>query len=68
MRVRPKPCGAILREAEGRRFRLTLSAPTEQLRIDSTLLRRAMGDAFVDDFSRIVAIDWVMRCFARKAA
>jgi ribosomal protein L29 len=57
-----------LREAEGKLFRVTLSPPSSQLRVDSALLRQVMGEAFVDHFSRIVPLDWVMRCFGRKAA
>jgi hypothetical protein len=57
-----------LREAEGKLFRVTLSPPGSHLRIDGTLLRRVFGDPFVDHFSRAVLTDWMMRCFARKAA
>ena len=56
-----------LREAEGELFRLALSPPGTQSRIDSKLLREVMGDPFVDHFSRAVLTDWVMRCCARKA-
>jgi hypothetical protein len=57
-----------LREAGGKLFRVTLSPPSNQARVDSALLRQVMGEAFVDHFSRIVALDWVLRCFGRKAA
>ena len=57
-----------LLEADGQLFRITLSPPGEQLRIDSKLLRVVMGDPFVDHFSKTSATDWVLRCFARKAA
>jgi hypothetical protein len=56
-----------LLEAEGELFRITLSPPGEQLRIDGKLLRAVMGNAFVDHFSRSTAVDWVMRCSARRA-
>ncbi len=57
-----------LREADGTLFRLALSPPTTQARLNSYMLRQVFGDAFVDHFSRPVEIDWVMRCSARKAA
>lgn len=57
-----------LREADGQLFRLTFSEPGSRVTIDGVLLRRVMGDAFVDHFSRSVATDWVMRCAARRAA
>jgi hypothetical protein len=57
-----------LSEADGKLFRLAFSPPTAQLRLDGKLLRAVFGDPFVDHFSRAVAIDWVMRCSARKAA
>jgi hypothetical protein len=56
-----------LLEADGELFGVALTPPTEQSRVDSRLLRAVMGDAFVDHFSRTVAVDWVMRCSARKA-
>ena len=57
-----------LREADGELFRLALSPPGMQSRLDGALLRQVFGDRFVDHFSRAVATDWVMRCSARKAA
>jgi hypothetical protein len=57
-----------LTEADGRLFRVTLSAPTTGSRIDTSLLRKVMGDAFVDHFSKLTEIGWSLRCFARKAA
>ena len=56
-----------LLEADGELFRLALTPPGEQSRVDSALLRAVMGGPFVDHFSRTVAVDWVMRCSARKA-
>lgn len=56
-----------LHEVEGELFRITLSPPGTQLRVDSKLLRQVMGDSFVDHFSRVASTDWVMRCFGRKA-
>ena len=55
-----------LTEADGELFRITLSAPTFQFRIDSKLLRQVMGDPFADHFSRTVQLDWALRCVARK--
>jgi hypothetical protein len=57
-----------LREAEGKLFRLTFTEPGQCQTIDGQLLRRVMGEAFVDHFSRVFATDWIMRCSARKAA
>jgi hypothetical protein len=57
-----------LGEAEGEMFRVTLSPPGSQLRVDNKLLRQVMGNAFVDHFSRAVSTDWMMRCSARKTA
>jgi hypothetical protein len=56
-----------LHEADGALFRITLSPPGTQFRIESKLLRQVMGNAFVDHFSRAVDTDWIMRCFGRKA-
>lgn len=57
-----------LREVDGKLFRLTLSEPGSRVMVDSVLLRRVMGDAFADHFSRTIATDWMMRCVARRAA
>jgi hypothetical protein len=57
-----------LGEAEGEMFRVTLSPPGSQLRVDNKLLRQVMGNAFVDHFSRAVSTDWMMRCSARMTA
>jgi hypothetical protein len=51
--------------ADGQLFHLTLTPPTQQLRIDGATIRRVMGDQFADHFSRACETDWVMRCFAR---
>ena len=51
--------------ADGQMFHLTLTPPTQQLRIDGKMLRRVMGDPFADHFSKACELDWVMRCFAR---
>lgn len=51
--------------ADGQLFHLTLTPPTQQLRIDGATIRRVMGDQFADHFSRACDSDWVMRCFAR---
>jgi len=51
--------------ADGQMFHITLTPPTKQLRIDGPTLRRVMGDAFADHFSKACVTDWVMRCFAR---
>ncbi len=51
--------------ADGELFHLTLTPPTQQLRIDGVTIRRVMGDQFADHFSRACVTDWCMRCFAR---
>jgi hypothetical protein len=51
--------------ADGQMFHITLTPPTQQLRVDGKTLRRVMGDPFVDHFSKACDTDWVMRCFAR---
>jgi hypothetical protein len=56
-----------LEVADGQLFHLTLTPPTQQLRIDGKTLRRVMGDAFADHFSKACELDWVMRCFARPS-
>ena len=56
-----------LREADGTLFRVTLTPPGMQMRLDAKLLRQVFGDPFADHFSRVVNTDWVMRCFARNA-
>jgi hypothetical protein len=55
-----------LLEADGEMFRITLSEPAVQQRVDGKLLRAVFGDPFVDHFSRPVTLDWAMRCVARK--
>jgi hypothetical protein len=57
-----------LAEAEGKLFRLTFTQPGTRQLIDGVLLRRVMGDPFVDHFTRTAPTDWIMRCSARKAA
>jgi hypothetical protein len=54
--------------ADGELFHLTLTPPTQQLRIDGATIRRVMGDPFADHFSRACELDWVMRCSARPRA
>ena len=55
-------------EANGTLFRITLSPPSEQQRIDSKLLEAEMGRDFIDRFSKTINIDWQMRCSARIAS
>jgi hypothetical protein len=54
-----------LEVADGDLFHLTLTPPGTSRRLDTRTLLAVFGDAFVNHFSRDVATDWVMRCFAR---
>lgn len=56
-----------LTEADGSLFRITLSPPGEQQRIDKEMLESVFGTAFVQHFSKTVPTDWSMRCYGRKA-
>ena len=56
-----------LDKADGTLFHLTLTPPGIGRRIAGDMLRAVFGEAFVDHFSKDVATDWVMRCYARKA-
>jgi hypothetical protein len=57
-----------LDEADGALFHVTWTPPGVGKRIAGDLLRAVFGGAFVAHFSKEVATDWVMRCYARKAA
>jgi hypothetical protein len=60
---------AIRREltrAEGNLYRLTLSPPGRQTRLDRTRLEADKGAAFLAPYLYETDTDWVMRCNARR--
>jgi hypothetical protein len=57
-----------LTSAEGDLFRIALSPPGQQQRLDREVLGTVFGEAFLAHFSRQVETDWSMRCYARRAA
>ena len=55
-----------LRRAEGTAFRLTLSPPGRQTRLDRARLEADKGAAFLAPYLYEADTDWVMRCTARR--
>jgi hypothetical protein len=56
-----------LGEAEGALFRMVLTAPSVQQRLDKEKLEKVFGEDFIAIFSKEVRTDWQMRVYARKA-
>jgi hypothetical protein len=52
--------------AEGNLFRLALSAPSRQNRLDREALERAYGTDFLAPYCHEIDTGWVMRVTARK--
>jgi len=55
-----------LRRAEGNKFRLTLSPPSRQMRLDRARLEEHHGHELLAPFLYEADTDWVMRCSARR--
>ncbi len=55
-----------LRRAEGAVFRLTLSPPGRQTRLDRARLEAGYGAALIACYCYEIDTDWVMRCTARR--
>ena len=55
-----------LRRAEGNAYRLTLSPPGRQMRLDRARLEEDHGHELVAPYLYEADTDWVMRCMARK--
>ena len=55
-----------LRRAEGNAYRLTLSPPGRQMRLDRARLEEDHGHDLVAPYLYEADTDWVMRCTARK--
>jgi len=55
-----------LRRAEGNEFRLTLSPPSRQVRLDRARLEEHHGHELLAPFLYEADTDWVMRCSARR--
>ena len=55
-----------LRRAEGNAYRLTLSPPGRQMRLDRARLEEDHGRDLVAPYLYEADTDWVMRCTARK--
>ena len=55
-----------LRRAEGNTFRLTLSPPSRQMRLDRARLEEEHGHELIAPFLYEADTDWVMRVSARR--
>jgi hypothetical protein len=56
-----------LREAEGKLFRLVMSPPGTQRRLDREHMEQELGSEFVARYTSIIETDWKMRISARVA-
>ena len=66
-RIKDEAIRRELRRAEGTLFRLTLTPPGRQTKLDRGRLEAEYGAPFLARFSYEIDTDWVMRCTARKA-
>lgn len=67
-RIKDEAIRRELRRAEGALFRLSLTPPGRQLRLDRAQLEKIYGASLIARYCYEIDTDWVMRTSARKAA
>lgn len=65
--IREEAVRRAMTEAEGELFRIALSPPSTQVRLDRERLEAAFGAGFIGVFSKTIETGWQLRCYARKA-
>lgn len=65
-RIKDEAIRRELTRAEGNLYRLTLSPPGRQTRLDRTRLEADKGAGFLAPYLYEADTDWVMRCVARR--
>jgi hypothetical protein len=67
-RIKDEAIRRDLRRAEGALFRLSLTPPGRQTRLDRAAIEKVYGASLIARYCYDIDTDWVMRCVARKAA